>query len=670
MIRTNEYDGGVFEFEYFNPLQEEAFSHIIGWKDLLVGAPTASGKTVLAELFCLEAKKRNMKSLYLAPMRSLAYEKLDDWTSQKSPISKAGLKVHALTGESEWNDRDDNILNAADLIVATSEMLDAKSRGLRRRSDGWLNQVGVVIVDEAHLIGVRERGAKLECAIVRFSQQNPNCRWLLLSATVPNMSQLADWMRRLTKRAVEVVTSNYRPCRLEINYSTYASTGSYIKDEKVIASLVKDIILDHPSDQFLVFSGYRNWINILISMLKSCNVEADMHHAGLSREKRKIVEEKFRSNKLRVLVTTTTLAWGVNLPARRVVIAHQYFSPVSSDSMRVPTWDVHQMMGRSGRPKYDKEGTAYLIVRQSDLQSVKTRIESLDDVASQLLEKIHFLVLGEVYSGFIDSVETYGTWYKNSLAALQDVVHEGQTRRTVIEDLERWGFIQSGSKIRITEPGRICASHYLNPEDVQAIFANLAKIKPWLYETDERCDLALALAISMCSSNEDKYVGKDVLEEIPRVRKQFDAIFGGLALSNQVICESMKVLEHVGMNSGENRINNLRRDLSLEMVSNILNAAVDFLIWQGELAGAAFISKAEVRISQKKYTRSVPSWWRGLHIKMPEDLARDSFNHGFRSFRAFYERGEELEKKYAGREYSFQSIRWMAKNRLPIDEVE
>lgn len=168
-------------------------------KSFVIASPTASGKTLIAELMMIKAiLEKHCKAIYVVPLRALANEK---YARFKEKYGKLGIKVAISTGDF---DSIDFWLADYDLIILTSEKTDS----LLRHKAAFLHQVGVAVIDECHLITDVGRGPTLEIAITRLKKLNPKMLFLLLSATIANANELADWLN------AKLVKSNFRPVKL------------------------------------------------------------------------------------------------------------------------------------------------------------------------------------------------------------------------------------------------------------------------------------------------------------------------------------------------------------------------------------------------------------------------------------------------------------------------
>ena len=369
----------IFEFkkrgiEYLYDYQFEAIEKgLLNLKEsFVISAPTASGKTLLAELLIIKylIEYPDKKALYITPLKSLAKEKYELFKSYE----KFGLNVAISTGD---YDSSDEWLGNYDIIITTIEKADS----LMRHNSSWLKDVGVTIVDEIHLINDRDRGATLEILIVKL-KRTYNPLLLALSATIPNDNEIAEWL------GAKLVRSNFRPIKLREGV-LYNHIVYFLDGEKRIKKFYGDEVLDAVLDtikedgQCLIFVNSRNAAeNLAIKLsnvmkkhlkpedkrtllkisreilkileeptdtckkLSSCIAGGvSFHHAGLLSKHREFVEKYFRDRIIKVIVATPTLAAGVNLPARRVIV-RDYVRYDKRGLSYLPVFEVKQMFGR------------------------------------------------------------------------------------------------------------------------------------------------------------------------------------------------------------------------------------------------------------------------------------------------------------------------------------
>ena len=385
--------------ELYPPQEEAIQTGALEGKNLVLASPTASGKTLIAELCSLKhVLENNGKVVYLSPLRALANEKFDEFKKYTS-IRKADgkyLKVGLSTGDF---DSGDSWLGRYDVIVTTNEKADS----LLRHRVKWIDEVSLVIADEIHLLNDGERGPTLEIVLARLMQINPAVQVLALSATIHNVDEIASWLK------AEYVVTDWRPVSLkegvllheEIQYksgdarkiekktrnptinlvlNTIKTGGQalvFASTRKSSVALAKRIaaytekILSKPVKRGLMreaekilSAGERTHISDSLAGLVECGTA--FHHAGLAGVHRRLIEDLFRKRKIKILTATPTLAFGVNLPARAVII-HDYrrWEP-GYGNYPIKVLEYKQMAGRAGRPKYDKIGESILIAKVAD----------------------------------------------------------------------------------------------------------------------------------------------------------------------------------------------------------------------------------------------------------------------------------------------------------------
>eukprot|EP00981_Chlorochromonas_danica_P013205 scaffold5974_cov158-Ochromonas_danica.AAC.6 len=400
-LRNARYEA-LYGFSHFNPVQSEAFHALYHTdRNVLVGAPTGSGKTVFAELAILRLlnMRGNSKSkiVYVAPLRALAKERLRDW--QKKLGKGLGLSILELTGEVTPDIQD---LHRADILIVTPEKWDSISRGWRKRE--YVSKVALMIIDEIHLLGV-DRGPVLEVIVSRTrfisSQTGQAIRFLGLSTALANARDLGDWLGIEESHEFGAVglynfRPSVRPVPMTIHIQGFPGKH-YCPRMATMNKPAYAAILEHsPRKPVLIFVSSRRQTRLtaldLISycaaddepkrflhlpdeeMLELCQAVKDkalkdcllfgigIHHAGLDNNDRVLVEELFLNNKIQVLVCTSTLAWGVNLPCHLVIVkGTEYFDAVSHGYVDFPVTDILQMIGRAGRPQFDSTAVAYVL---------------------------------------------------------------------------------------------------------------------------------------------------------------------------------------------------------------------------------------------------------------------------------------------------------------------
>ena len=388
-------------FDELYPPQAEAMeAGVLEGKSLVLASPTASGKTLVAELCAIKHVVENGgRVIYLTPLRALAWEKYEGFQAFSDLRKRDGRKIRIGISTGDLDSRS-TYIEGYDIVITTNEKCDSL---LRHRSP-WMEGVSLVIADEIHLIG-NDRGPTLEVAIARLRQLKPGLQILALSATITNADEVAEWLE------ADYIKTDWRPVPLRegvaLNDRVIFNDGTinHLKPLNKTAPINIAVNAVLNGGQCLIFvesrrraqSVARNAAQALTGThgkreqteLEKTSSEiilrgektsltddlasavargAAFHHAGLNREHRRIVEEAFKEGKIKILSATPTLAAGVNLPARTVVIgSYRRFTP-GYGMYPISVLEYKQMSGRAGRPQYDDYGEAVLIASSSDEQ--------------------------------------------------------------------------------------------------------------------------------------------------------------------------------------------------------------------------------------------------------------------------------------------------------------
>lgn len=335
LINTSEYPYANWKFDKFNCVQSSMMDFYDKEVNGLIAASTSSGKTVVAEQFLsYEIRKRGGKGMYLVPMRALAQEKIDQWTDPNYHFKD--LNVSICTGDYRITKDRTKELNESNLIIMTSEMLSHRSRNYTSDQNAFLREIGTLIVDEAHLLTVPGRGDHLEVGLMKFTEINSKARIILLSATMPNVEEIASWISYgLTKRKTFVLNSTFRPVPLTTHYEIYSDkVKSYdiIEKEKVNNAL--EIVEYYTEDKFLIFSHTKKTGELMKNTLIKSGIKAEFHSADLAKSARISLENRFKNDKEpRVIVATSTLAWGCYKHGSRVVLPNGSMMDVADISV-------------------------------------------------------------------------------------------------------------------------------------------------------------------------------------------------------------------------------------------------------------------------------------------------------------------------------------------------
>ncbi|AUG46117.1 ski2-type helicase [Haloarcula taiwanensis] len=499
-------DDGIEEL--YPPQAEAVEAGVTEGKNLVASIPTASGKTLIAELAMLSSVARGGKALYIVPLRALASEKQADFEE----FEQYGLDIGVSTGNYE---SEGGWLADKDIVVATSEKVDS----LVRNDAPWIEDLTCVVTDEVHLVDDGERGPTLEVTLAKLRRLNPDLQTVALSATIGNAEALATWLD------AGLVDSDWRPIDLQkgVHYgqALHLEDGSQQRlsvqnNEKQTAAIVRDTLEDDGST--LVFVNSRRNAEAAAGRLANtvrphlsdeergrladiaeeirdvsdtetsddlADAVADgaaFHHAGLSRGHRELVEDAFRDRLVKVVCATPTLAAGVNTPSRRVVVRDWRRYDGSAGGMApLSVLEVHQMMGRAGRPGLDPYGEAVLIANSHDeVDELFERYVWADPepVRSKLAAEpaLRTHILATVASGFARSREGLLEFLEQTLYASQ--TDEGGQLERVVDDvltyLQRNGFLEiEAGELDATSLGHTVSRLYLDPMSAAEIVDGL-----------------------------------------------------------------------------------------------------------------------------------------------------------------------------------------------------
>lgn len=536
LVPTKAYPHAHWPFENFNPVQSRLIETFEGDSNIALAAQTSAGKTVSAEMYmAYETRVRKGKALYIGPLKALAAEKRDDWTNPAHHFND--MRVSICTGDYRLTNSRIKELDAADVIVMTPEMLASRCRNHKSEKSNFLKDIGTVVFDESHLLTVPGRGDHIEIALMKITEINPNIRVVLLSATMPNMEEICGWVSKLTQRDTFLLESKYRPCPLSVHYESYFDGDKKYEDhEREKVGTAVGIVKYYSDDKFLVFVHTKRTGELTIQTLKRYGIDAEFHNANLDLAKRQKLEKKFKEDpNFRVIVATSTLAWGLNLPARRVVIVG-----VDRGLSKVENYDIWQMAGRAGRPAYDPRGDVYILVPESKKVDTIARLKRKDPIKSQLLDDmaghhktLAFHLVSEIHQNNIKTREGFHEWFKRSLAFHQNHDFGDYEVDKVVELLTNTKAVaMEGDEYKATSVGVVASMFYFSPFDA----ADLRKNFKNLFEGHhEKNDYALALALADLDSYRfGQIVNKAERTEMAKFQKELEKQFPNRKITDTV----------------------------------------------------------------------------------------------------------------------------------------
>ncbi|KAK2723293.1 uncharacterized protein LOC136033782 [Artemia franciscana] len=441
----NEEYQKLYHFPVFNILQSLAFEDAyLSNRDLVVSAPTGSGKTVIFELAMLNMIQSGLvsnggKAVYVAPIKALCAERYRDWSVR---FGSLGFRCVQITGDQATIDETESF-NYANCIITTPEKFDSLSRRYLRDN---IHDVKLFMIDEIHLISEENRGPVLEAVVTRMkllaSQLGCFTRFIGASATIPNGEDFVRWLNgdqgtgKLIsisddKRPVKVqrmvlgfkcqndhsrfkfdIMLNYKLPRLIQQYSNGKPTLIFCSTRKgtqqTASYLAKQSALS-------VSEGGRTLAKMLSDPKLKEFVQSGVafHHAGLNLEDRRIIEEAFLQGRIPVLVATTTLAMGVNLPAHLVIIRSTFlYGPGTDKDYEVS--QLLQMIGRAGRPQFDTFATAIILTTEENKIKYEKLMNGADPVESFLHLKLKEHLNSEIVLQTISGLELALQWLKST----------------------------------------------------------------------------------------------------------------------------------------------------------------------------------------------------------------------------------------------------------------
>jgi len=497
----------AFPFESFNRMQSEALPAIVERDDnVVVSAPTASGKTALAEAAICRALDAGGTALFLAPLRALTNEKESEWERFES----LGYSVYVVTGERDLTPRR---AERADILVMTPEKADSATRKHDSPRYSFMTDIDCCVIDEVHLLDSDRRGAVLEVTISRLRRLCAP-RIVALSATMRNVSDVAEWLDAPAD-CTFAFGESYRPVPLSATVETYAHGDNAFADKYRRLYRALDLAQPHIDDggQALVFVASRQDTvraaekardelaerDVEISSRGDYDFHTDaqelendtlrqsvvdgvgFHHAGLAKEDKDRVEDWFKQGKIQLLFSTSTLAWGVNLPARCVVIRDTKLHDPLEGEVDMSPLDILQMLGRAGRPGYDDAGYAHVICDGADADKYRRLLADGKPIESRLAEELDTHLNAEIALGVVDDIEDVMSWlettfyYTRAESAPDQYDDSASLRDRVSATLQRLvegGFVdQSGLEIEPTALGRLTSQFYLRLDTAEAFYA-------------------------------------------------------------------------------------------------------------------------------------------------------------------------------------------------------
>lgn len=524
------------QYPKLNPVQSDVAPYVVQKaENLLIGTETGTGKTLMAEvaIWDLLSKNEKAKALYIAPLRAIAMEKEREW--QK--FASAGLPVYKITGDEETVDEEK--ARKARIILSTAEKWDSLTRKPGRFP--FVKNIDLIVLDEVHIIDDETRGPTTEVLVARLKRTLPKARLIGLSATMRNIEQLAHWVNGEYYK-----NTSYRPVPLTIAFqdipdARYYNISEQAKDKIVLDSV--QMLLDEETGtekrgKILIFTGSRRKaeetaekiaasMKLLdqpyLSQASSRGLRALMEkgaafvHAGLNASDRKMVINAFDEGPIDVLCSTTSLAWGVNVAARTVIIRDIRVAM----QKEIDFLDLKQMIGRAGRVGKENVAYAIVLVPFKERQLVESMLLEGKDIESKLERYLLDHINAEINLGIIKSELTLREWFTSTFWYYQK--HESRSDwQTFLKEqlglLIRTGFVtKDKDSLATTQLGKLTSDWYIHVKTAINLLGGLSKFDFHTYGDPERAELYLLRLLA--TSEEDFSVVLRSIEEREEIQK-------------------------------------------------------------------------------------------------------------------------------------------------------
>ncbi|WVT90185.1 DUF3516 domain-containing protein [Gordonia sp. w5E2] len=392
------------------PHQEESLLELISGNNVILATPTGSGKSLVASGAIYFARCRGQRAFYTAPIKALVSEKFFDLCAQFG-ADQVGL----MTGDASVNAN-------APIICATAEIV--ANLALR---DGPNSDIGVLVADEFHFYGESDRGWAWEVPLIEL----PHTQFLLMSATLGDISFFVDDLSRRTDRTTTAVTGTHRPVPLEY---TYAMTPIHETIEGLIDAGRAPIYVVHFTQAAAVeraqallsarittkeekaqiaeaIGDFRFSTGFGSTLSKLLRAGIGVHHAGMLPRYRRLVERLAQQGLLKVIAGTDTLGVGINVPIRTVLFAG--LSKYDGTRVRrLRAREFHQIAGRAGRAGFDTIGYVVAQAPEHDVENARAVAKAGDDP-----KKLRKLVRKKPPEGFV-------SWGEKTFLQLVDAPDE------------------------------------------------------------------------------------------------------------------------------------------------------------------------------------------------------------------------------------------------------
>ncbi|TCD67667.1 hypothetical protein EIP91_012033 [Steccherinum ochraceum] len=559
-------------------------------ENMLVCAPTGAGKTDVAMLSILRVldqhrstsdsgvpiagtiKRDDFKVIYVAPMKALASEIVRKLGKRLHWLS---IRVAELTGDMQMTKSE---IAETQIIVTTPEKWDVVTR--KPTGEGELaSKVKLLIIDEVHLLN-DERGAVIETIVARTLRQVESSQSVIrivgLSATLPNYIDVSEFLSVNRHTGLFYFDSSFRPVPLEQHFIgvkgkpgspqsrknldkvTYEKVAELVQEGHQVmvfvharketvktamalkeAAMTEGLLDEFSCEEHPSFQLFRR--DISTSRNKEMKELFDngfgIHHAGMLRSDRNMMERMFEARAIKVLCCTATLAWGVNLPAHAVIIkGTQVYDSAKGAFTDLSVLDVLQVFGRAGRPGLETSGVGYICTTDDKLTHYLDAVTSQNPIESRFIAGLIDALNAEISLGTVATVHDAVQWigytylyvrmrknpfqYGMAREAVAEDPHLGAKRsQLVLEAAKRLvearmiAFDRDAGTFTITDLGRIAAKFYIRCTSIE-IFNK--EFRPKMTEADVLGMLSMSTEFDQIQVRENEVKElEQMMETIP-----------------------------------------------------------------------------------------------------------------------------------------------------------
>lgn len=526
-LRTSDFINLYPDWKNFNKIQTQTFQSLFNSdKNVLIGAPTGTGKTVCAEfaLLRLWSNPDSGRALYLAPFQELVDIRFQDWERRLGGLL-GGKDIVKLTGDTST---DLKLLDKGDLILATPTQWDVLSRLWKRRKN--IRDVQLVIADELHMLG-GNMGYIYEIVVSRMhnirTQMDLQMRIVGLTVPLANARDLGEWIDA-KKHDIYNFSPHVRPVPLELHiqsfgiphfpslmlamakpaYHAITQMSSeqpaivFVPTRKQTRATARDIlaacVVEDDEDRFLHAD-----VEQLRPFLERVNEEAlaealshgvGYYHEALSQTDKRIVKHLYDNGAIQVLVAARDICWELDCTAHLVVLmGTQYFEGREHRYVDYPLNEVLQMLGKALRRGNDGRARGVLMLPAVKRDYYKKFLNEALPVESHLGAALHDAFVSEISTQMIESADdaiswtTYTYFYRRLLANpsyynLTDTTHEGLSQflsdlvETTLRELDESKIIELDEDDGSVEPlnaARIAAYYNISYVTMQTFLLSL-----------------------------------------------------------------------------------------------------------------------------------------------------------------------------------------------------